>query len=309
MRAIRQDIFGGPEVLKLVEAPDPDPIPTEVLVRVKAAGINPVEEFIRDGRFPLLGQPPFTLGWDIAGVVERVVPGVTRFALGDEVFGMPFFPRAANGYAELVAAPSRQLARKPAKLTYEQAGALPLAGLTAWQSLMDTAQIKAGDRVLVHAAAGGVGHLAVQIAKARGAYVIGTASSAKHDFVRSLGADEVIDYRTTDFAQVTTDMDVVLETVGGDYGERSLRTLRPGGLLVTIVGRTDVELERKTRAAGMRFAGISVEPDYPALEALADLAETGQLRVHVAQAFSLEEAPDAHRFLLTAPPGKVVLVP
>jgi NADPH:quinone reductase-like Zn-dependent oxidoreductase len=309
MRAIRQDVFGGPEVLKLVETPDPVPIPTEVLVRVKAAGVNPVEEFIRSGRFPLLGQPPFILGWDISGVVEAVVPGVTRFNVGDEVFGMPFFPRAANAYAEKVAAPSRQLARKPASMSHEHAGALPLAGLTAWQSLVDTAQVKAGDRVLVHAAGGGVGHLAVQIAKARGAYVIGTASGDKHDFVRSLGADEMIDYRTADFAREVRDVDVVLESVGGDYGERSLRTLRPGGLLVTIVGRNDVELARKTRAAGMRFAGISVEPDYPALEALAALAESGQLKVHVAKAFPLEEAPQAHGFLSTRPLGKVVLIP
>lgn len=162
MRAVRQAEYGDPDVLKLVEVPDPVGIPTEVVVRVKAAGINPVEEFIRDGRFPLLGSPPFILGWDISGVVESVVPGVTRFSVGDEVFGMPFFPRAANCYAELVAAPSRQLARKPANISHEQAGALPLAGLTAWQSLVDTAQIKAGDRVLVHAAGGGVGHLAVR---------------------------------------------------------------------------------------------------------------------------------------------------
>jgi len=179
MRAIRQDVFGGPEVLQLVEVAPPDPLPTEVLVRVKAAGINPVEEFIRSGRFPLLGQPPFILGWDISGVVESVVPGVNRFAVGDEVFGMPLFPRAGNAYAELVAAPSRQLARKPAGLSHEEAAALPLVGLTAWQSLVDVAGVKPGNRVLVHAAGGGVGHLAVQIAKALGAYVIGTASAGK----------------------------------------------------------------------------------------------------------------------------------
>lgn len=309
MRAIRQDAFGGPEVLRIIETPSPEPIPTEVLVRVKAAGINPVEQVIRDGRFPLLGEPPFTLGWDISGIVHTVVPGVNRFAVGDEVFGMPFFPRAANAYAELVAAPSRQLARKPSALTFEQAGALPLAGLTAWQSLVDVAQVKPKDRVLIHAAGGGVGHLAVQIAKSFGAYVIGTASAAKHDFIHSLGADEVIDYHAVDFAERVHDVDVVLESVGGDYGERSLRTLRPGGLLITIVSRTDTVLMQKTHAAGMRFAGISVEPDYPGLEALARLAEAGQLKVHVARAFPLAQAPEAHRFLATSPKGKVVLVP
>jgi NADPH:quinone reductase-like Zn-dependent oxidoreductase len=309
MRAIRQDVFGGPEVLQLVEVAAPDPLPTEVLVRVKAAGINPVEEFIRSGRFPLLGQPPFILGWDISGVVESVVPGVNRFAVGDEVFGMPLFPRAGNAYAELVAAPSRQLARKPAGLSHEEAAALPLVGLTAWQSLVDVAGVKPGNRVLVHAAGGGVGHLAVQIAKARGAYVIGTASAGKHEFVRSLGADEVVDYQATDFADAVRDVDVVFESVGGDYGERSLRTLRRGGLLVTIVERSNAELAEKTRAAGMRFAGISVEPDYAGLEALARFVEAGQLKVLVARAFPLGEAGEAHRFLSTGPAGKVVLVP
>jgi NADPH:quinone reductase-like Zn-dependent oxidoreductase len=309
MRAIRQDAFGPPEVLKVVEIADPVPLPTEVLVRVRAAGINPVEEFIRAGRFPLLGQPPFILGWDISGIVESVHPGVNRFAVGDEVYGMPLFPRAGNAYAELVAAPSRQLARKPAGLTHEEAGALPLAGLTAWQSLVDVAQVKPGNRILVHGAGGGVGHLAVQIAKLLGAYVIGTASTGKHEFVRSLGADEVIDYRTTDFTDRARDIDVVFETVGGDYGVRSLRTLRPGGLLVTIVDRRNAELAEKTRAAGMRFAGISVEPDYPGLEALARLVEAGQIRIHVARTFALAEAGEAHRFLATSPAGKVVLVP
>lgn len=277
------------------------------LVRVRAAGINPVEDFIRAGRFPLLGQPPFILGWDISGVVESVHPGVNRFAVGDEVYGMPLFPRAGNAYAELVAAPSRQLARKPAGLTHKEAGALPLAGITAWQSLVDVTQVK--PRILVHGADGGVGHLAVQIAKVLGAYAIGTASAGKHEFVRSLGADEVIDYRTTDFADQARDIDVVFETVGGDYAVRSLRTLRPGGLLVTIVDRLNAALAEKTHAAGMRFAGISVEPDYPGLEALARLVEAGQLRIHVARAFALAEAGEAHRFLSTSPAGKVVLVP
>jgi NADPH:quinone reductase-like Zn-dependent oxidoreductase len=199
MRAILQHSFGEPEVMQVADRPPPAAIPTELVVRVKAIGINPVELFIRSGAFPLIGQPPFTLGWDIAGVVESVVPGTNRFTVGDEVFGMPMFPRPANGYAELVASPSRQLARKPRSLDFAHAAALPLAGLTAWQSLVDVAAVKAGQRVLVHAAAGGVGHIAVQIAKARGAYVVGTASADKHEFVKSLGADEIIDYRRTDF--------------------------------------------------------------------------------------------------------------
>jgi NADPH:quinone reductase-like Zn-dependent oxidoreductase len=310
MRAIVQDTFGGPEVLRLADIPDPAPLPTEVVVQVKAIAINPVETYVRAGRFPFVGQPPIILGWDISGIVESVVPGANRFAPGDEVFGMPLFPRAAKAYAERVAAPSRQLARKPAALGHPEAAALALAGLTAWQSLVDVGGVAAGDRVLIHAAAGGVGHLAVQIAKAMGAHVIGTASPGKHEFVRGLGADEVIDYRSIDFETVVKDADVVLDTVGGGYGERSIAALRPGGLLVTIVDRLNRELAQKTSNAGRRFAGLTVEPDHGGLEALAALTETGKLKVHVERAFPLEEAADAHRFLVEAKPrGKVVLTP
>lgn len=297
MRAIRQQAFGGPEVLRLTEVERPVPLPTEVLVRVRAAGVNPVEAVIRSGRFPLLGEPPFILGWDVCGVVEDIEPGVTRFQPGDEVYGMPFFPRAAGAYAEYVAAPSRQLARKPAGLSHAEAAALPLAGLTAWQALVDTARVAAGQRVLIHGAGGGVGHLAVQIAKALGAHVIGTASAVKHDFAASLGADELIDYRATDFAAHVNGVDVVLDTIGGDTALRSIGVLRPGGLLVTIVGRRDVDLAARTKTAGRLFAGLSVEPDYPGLEALAGLAETGRLRVHLQATVGLAEAAKAHELL------------
>lgn len=297
MHAIRQQAFGGPEVLELTEVDRPVPLPTEVLVRVRAVGVNPVETVIRSGRFPLLGEPPFILGWDVCGMVADIEPGVTRFRPGDEVYGMPFFPRPANAYAEYVAAPSRQLARKPASLSHAEAAALPLAGLTAWQALVDTAQVAAGQRVLIHGAGGGVGHLAVQIARARGAYVIGTASAAKHDLIASLGADELIDYRTADFAAHVDGVDVVLDTIGGEVARRSIGVLRRGGLLVTIVGRRDVDLAVRTEAAGRRFAGVSVEPDYPALEALADLAESGKLRVHLQATLSLAEAVKAHELL------------
>ena len=308
MRAIRQQTFGGPEVLKLTEAVRPVPLPTEVLVRVRAVGVNPVEAVIRSGGFPLLGHPPFILGWDVSGVVEDIEPGVTRFRPGDEVYGMPFFPRPAGAYAEYVAAPSRQLARKPAGLSHAEAAALPLAGLTAWQALVDTAHVAAGQRVLIHGAGGGVGHLAVQIAKARGAHVTGTASADKHDFVASLGADELIDYRATDFTAHADGIDVVLDTIGGETARRSIGVLRPGGLLVTIVGRRDAGLAARTEAAGRRFAGLSVEPDYPALEALADLAGSGKLRVHLQATLGLAEAAKAHELLESGSiSGKIAL--
>ena len=164
MRAITQQTFGGPETLGLAEVERPQPMPTEVLVRVHAVGVNPVDTSIRSGAWPLLGNPPFVLGWDISGVVEQTGAGVTRFRPGDEVYGMPYFPRAAGAYAEFVVASSRQLAYKPARLDHRHSAALPLAGLTAWQGLVDAAQLKEGQRVLIHGGGGGVGHLAVQIA-------------------------------------------------------------------------------------------------------------------------------------------------
>lgn len=308
MHAITQRTFGGPQVLELTEAERPVPLPTEVLVRVRAAGVNPVDAMIRSGAFPLFGQPPFVLGWDISGVVEEVVPGVTRFQVGDEVYGMPLFPRVGSAYAEYVVAPSRQLARKPAGLDHVHAAALPLAGLTAWQSLVDVADLRAGQKVLVHGGGGGVGHLAVQIAKARGAEVVATAGADKHEFVRGLGADQVIDYRTADFTELVTDADVVLDAVGGGYGSRSIRALRPGGLLVTLVDRTDTALKQEAEAAGRRFAGVTVEPDGAGLEALTALVEAGRLRPYVEHALPLAEAPKAHELVETGSTrGKLVL--
>ncbi|GAA1975667.1 NADP-dependent oxidoreductase [Catenulispora subtropica] len=308
MRAVIQNSFGDPNVLHVAEVSRPEPIPSEVLVRVHAAAVNPVDAMVRSGAFPLLGEPPFILGWDISGVVEQVVPGVTRFEVGDEVFGMPFFPRAGRGYAEYVAVPSRQLARKPAALGHEHAAALPLAGLTAWQALVDTADVRPGQRVLIHAGGGGVGHLAVQIAKARGAHIIATASAAKHDFVRALGADEVVDHRHPDATTAVREADVVLDTVGGAVGHRSIRQLRPGGLLVTIVDRADTALRAATIASGRRFAGVTVEPDHVGLEALADLADSGRLRPHIEHSFQLEDAAKAHELIESGRTrGKIVL--
>ncbi|MFD9883396.1 NADP-dependent oxidoreductase [Streptomyces alboflavus] len=305
MHAVRQETFGGPEVLRVVEVNRPEPMSGEVLVRVRAAGVNPVDVAVRAGFYPLLGEPPFGVGWDISGVVEEAGAGA-RFAVGDEVFGMPFFPRAANAYSEYVAVPSRQVARKPTTVDHVQAAAIPLAALTAWQGLVDAAGVREGQRVLVHRAAGGVGHFAVQIAKARGAHVIAMASAPKHDFVRGLGADEVIDYRTTDFTEAAGEVDVVFDS--SSEGERSLSVLRPGGTLVSIMEHGDRELAARVEAAGRRFAGVSVEPDYASLEAIARLVDTGAVRPHVAETFPLAEAAKAHELVGSGQvQGKVVL--
>jgi NADPH:quinone reductase-like Zn-dependent oxidoreductase len=310
MRAISQTTFGGPEVLGIAEVEQPHPLPTEVLVRVRAVGVNPVDTSIRSGAWPLLGAPPFVLGWDISGVVEQTGAGVTRFRPGDEVYGMPYFPRAVGAYAEFVVASSRQLAYKPARLDHPHSAALPLAGLTAWQGLVDAAQLKKEQRVLIHGGGGGVGHLAVQIAKARGAHVTATVSRSKRDFVRGLGADEVLDYRAVDFASEVGDLDVVLDLVGGDYGERSLPTLRAGGVLVTAADPMNRVLADKAGEAGVRFAGIMVEPDHVALESLADLVDDGRLSVHLDRTFAFDDIAEAHRYVESGHmTGKVVLLP
>jgi len=307
MRAIRQDEFGGPEVLRLVEVERPVPEPTEVLVRVLAAGVNPVDWKVRaaPGFFDHL---PVTVGWDVSGVVEEVGVGVTRFAPGDPVFGMPRFPKEAAAYAELVTGPSRHFARTPAGLSATEAGGLPLAGLTAWQILVDTADVQPGQRVLVTAAAGGVGHLAVQIAKARGAHVIGTARAAKHDFVRSLGADEVIDYTTTDVGTATGDIDVLVDLPGGASALQALPALKPGGLLVPVTGGRDDEITAAAAAHGARLALFLVEPDHAGLEGLAALVDAGRLRVEIDRVFPLADAAQAHAYGETGrTQGKIVL--
>jgi NADPH:quinone reductase-like Zn-dependent oxidoreductase len=207
---------------------------------------------------------------------------------------MPWFPREAGAYAQYVAAPSRQFARKPAVLTHTEAAGLPLAGLTAWQVLADTAAIQPGQRVLITGAAGGVGHLAVQIAKARGAYVIGTARAAKHDFIRALGADEVIDYTTTDPASTAADLDVIFDPVGAADPSSWLPGIRPGGMLIPF-GRGDAQALTEVAARrGIRIGAVLVEPDGHGLEALAGLAETGRLRVEIETVLPLTEAARAH---------------
>ncbi|MEV1173976.1 NADP-dependent oxidoreductase [Nonomuraea sp. NPDC049784] len=307
MRAIIQESAGGPEVLTLAEVDRPEPMPTEVLVRVHAAGVNPTDWKSRThGR--LLGDPPAILGWDVSGVVEAVGLGVTRFRPGDEVFGMPRFPHKAGGYAEYVTAPSRHFTRKPAGLDHVHAAALPLAALTAWQVLYDTANVQPGQRVLIHAAAGGVGHLAVQLAKHLGAYVIGTARTRKHALVRELGADDVIDYTERDFAETVRDVDLVIDSIGGDYGVRSLRTLRDGGTLVRLASEPDEDLLRQAGERGIWAGSLLVEPDNAAMATIAKLVDTGRLRVEVDTVLPFEQAGKAHELGETGhTTGKIVL--
>nr|BFF02161.1 NADP-dependent oxidoreductase [Streptoalloteichus tenebrarius] len=308
MRLVRQREFGGPEVLRVEEVDRPSPATGEVLVRVRAAGVNPVDWKTRAGHgVPGMLTLPMTVGWDVSGVVEEVGPGVTRFRPGDEVFGMPAFPRQAAAYADYVLAAPRQLARKPVSVDHVRAAGLPLAGLTAWQFLVDTADVQPGQRVLVHAAAGGVGHLAAQIAKIRGAHVIGTARAEKHDFLRGLGVDEVVDYTAVDFTSAVSDVDVVVDLVGGETGLRSLDVLRPGGLLMTAPIHAP-EIQAAAERRGLRYANVVVEPDHVGLSELAALVDSGRLHVEVDSVFPLERAPEAHAHGETGRArGKIVL--
>jgi NADPH:quinone reductase-like Zn-dependent oxidoreductase len=294
MKAIRQHEFGGPEVLRYEETTRPDPTPTEVRVRVRGTSVNPVDFKTRSGNGPLR-QPPLTIGWDVTGVVDELGGGVTRFAVGDEVLGMPRFPREAGSYAEYVTAPSRQFVRRPASLGVAEAAALPLAGLTAWQTLVDTADVRPGQRVLIHAAAGGVGHLAVQIAKARGAYVIGTARPVNHETLSGLGADELIDYRSVRFEDATGDIDVVLDLIGGENSLRSLDVLHPDGLLISVPSSASAGVQTAAAERHLRATGFLVEPDQLGLDGLVALVEAGKLRVIVSRQFPLAEAAAAHQ--------------
>ncbi|GAA0455081.1 NADP-dependent oxidoreductase [Streptomyces stramineus] len=309
MRAISQNVLGGPGVLKEVRLPRPAPGPGEVLVRVHAAGVNPTDWKHRSVPGLFLGEPPFVLGWDVSGVIEATGAGVTLFKPGDEAFGMLPYPYGAGSHAEYVTGPARAFAPKPTAIDHVQAGALPLAALTAWQALVDTACLAAGQRVLIHAAAGGVGHLAVQIAKARGAHVTGTASAAKHDFVRALGADQVLDYRTTDISKAVRDVDVVLDSQGSDHAIHSLRSLRPGGILVSL--RLDDGIPALTAEAsrlGVHAEVMLVENDHAGMTAIAQLAADGRLRAEIAGTFELAHAAKAHELGDTGrTAGKLVL--
>ncbi|MEI5519264.1 NADP-dependent oxidoreductase [Streptomyces brasiliscabiei] len=307
MRAMTQDTFGGPEVLREAVLPRPEPGPSEILVRVHAAGVNPTDW--KNRSFGLWRPEPLpVLGWDVSGVVEAVGVGVTLFEPGDEVFGMLPYPHRAGAYAEYATAPARSFAHKPAGIDHVQAGALPLAALTAYQALVDTADVRQGQRVLIHAAAGGVGHLAVQIAKARGAYVIGTASAGKHELLRELGADELIDYRTTDFAEAVADVDVVLDTISGEVRSRSLDVLRTGGVLVTILPHGYEEDRERAAELGVRLRPMLVEADHAGMRAIAELVEQGRLRALIDATFPLADAAKAHAHGETdRTTGKIVL--
>lgn len=296
MKAI---VTNDDESLSFLEVPRPTPLASEVLIEVAAIGVNPVDWKTRASasraRDRFDPERPMILGWDVAGTVVAAGPGVTRFSVGDRVFGMPRFPHPAEAYAEFVVARSREVALTPDNITDVEAAAVPLAGLTAWQALVDTLAISDGDRVLIHAASGGVGHLAVQIAKSKGAQVWATASAAKHDRLRELGADHTIDHRNERFEDIATEMDAVLDLYAANGNPtRSVAALRRGGRLV-VIAPVEMPPADVLEAAGVSATWILVEPDYASLEKLADMMSKGSLQVVVADTRPLAQMDELHQ--------------
>lgn len=313
MKAIVLKAFVSVDNFSVEEIPTPTIQDNEVLVAVKAASINPVDMKTRSGKAlagRLKEENPVILGWDISGVVDKVGADVKDFKVGDEVFGMVNFPGHGKAYAEYVAAPAAHLALKPANISHEEAAAATLAALTAWQAFNTHIKIQPGNRVLIHAAAGGVGHFAVQIAKYFGAYVIGTASAANTDFVLSLGADEHFDYKAQPFEEALSDIDIVLDGVGGDNIERSFKVLRKGGTVITLPSNTSEGIVEKAKALGVNGFHFMVKSNGEDMKHVADLLEKGNIKAHVSAVYSFEEIGLAHQQIETgSTKGKIVIKP
>lgn len=302
MKAVRIHAFGDVDVLKYEDVERPEPQAGEVLVRVRAAAINPVDTFSR--RYPVAFTTgvtglPYILGWDISGEVVALGEDVTQFAVGDEVYGMPRFPAEAKAYSQYITAPVADLARKPQNMTHQEAAGVPLAALTAWQSLFEIAHLQAGQTVFISGGSGGVGHFAIQLARWKGAQVITTTSTRNVDFVRSLGADVVIDYTQQAITDVAKDVDVVLDTVGGDELTDAFKVVRSGAVVVSLPGHRGVgEVgERLAPQYGVSFVLPLVHPSGEQMAELAQLAEAGQLKIHVDAVFPLEDVAQAHKLI------------
>jgi NADPH:quinone reductase-like Zn-dependent oxidoreductase len=309
MKAIILNDFGGVEQLHEAELSVPGIKEGEVLVQVKAISINTVDVKTRVGKGMadrLKGDKPMILGWDISGVVMKSTSPL--FMEGDGVFGLINFPGHGRAYAEYVVAPAEQLALKPENVSYEEAAAATLAPLTAWQAFSDYGRLRPGQRILIHGAAGGVGHYAVQIARHIGAYVIGTSSVENKDFVLSLGANEHVDYKAQRFEEVAKDIDFVLDTVSAENAERSLSVLKKGGTLITTAGISDATKE-KAKTRGIFALGMHVQSAGEDMQHIAQLLEEGEVKSEIMKAFPLAQMADAHLQIETGRTrGKVVVV-
>jgi NADPH:quinone reductase-like Zn-dependent oxidoreductase len=306
MKAIVVHKYGGPEVLKYEDIRRPEPKEDQILVRVIAAGVNPVDGMIRSGMFAKYEKAafPMILGADIAGIVEKVGSKITKFKPGDAVYAYVSL-KNGGGYAEYAVAPQGEASPKPESLTYVEAAAVPVVALTAWQALIDTAKLSAGQTVLIHGGSGGVGSFAIQIAKARGAKVIATASTANQDLLKELGADVAIDYTKTKFEDVAKDVDVVLDSVGKDTLARSYGVVKKDGFIVSLVARLDqAELDKH----GTRGASLNVQPNSDELAEIGKLIDEKKIKVIVSETFPLVDAVKAQEQIATGHTrGKIVL--
>ncbi len=305
-KAIRIASYGGPEVLKLEDVPRPVPGKGEVLIRVHAAGINPLDWKVREGhaRSWLEHKLPLIPGWDVSGTVEALGEEVTGFKRGDAVYGLIDVTHD-GAYAEYCVAKAKDLARKPVSCDHTTSASIPIACLSAWQSLFDVASLSEGQTVLIHAAAGGVGHFAVQLAKWKGAKVIGVCSNKNANFVKELGADQTIDYTTTRFEDAAKNVDVVLDTQGGETQARSWKTLKKGGMLVSTLG---ISSPQTAADYGVRAEAFFVHPDSEQLTRIATLIDTGKLKPVVSTTFPLKDAAKAHELSQSGHVrGKIVL--
>jgi len=304
MKAIVIHEYGGPEVLKYEDVPRPEPKENEALVRVIAAGVNPVDALIRTGKYAkFFGTTlPLIPGYDIAGIVEKTGAKITKLKAGDSIYAYVLW---GGGYAEYAVATEGEATAKPKSLNYIEAAAVPLVALTAWQALIDTAKLSAGQTVLIHGGSGGVGSMAIQIAKARGAKVIATASTSNQELLKQLGADVAIDYTKTKFEDVAKDVDVVLDSVGKDTLARSYGVVRKGGIIATLVAQPDqAELDKN----GIRGAAISVKPNASELAEITKLIEEKKIKPVVSQVLLLTEALKAQEQAATHHTrGKIVL--
>ncbi|MCG2615316.1 NADP-dependent oxidoreductase [Terrimonas sp. NA20] len=309
MKAIVLTEPGGTDRLRIEEIAKPALNTDEVLVQVKAISINPVDVKSRSGKGVygrIKEQQPLILGWDISGIVTESQS--SKFKEGDEVFGMVNFPGHGKAYAEFVAAPASHLAIKPANIPHEQAAAATLAALTAYQALTHKANVQAGQKVLIHAAAGGVGHFAVQLAKLIGAHVTGTSSAKNKSFVVGLGADDHIDYHGYDWKNSDKEFDFILDAVGGNNIDNSLEVAKPGGILISIPSGLSEDVTSKAKAKGVNGFFFMVESNGDDMKAIAGLLETGKIKAHVPQTFSFEEIGKAHDLVESGRTvGKVVV--
>jgi NADPH:quinone reductase-like Zn-dependent oxidoreductase len=307
MNAVRISNFGGFETMSYQVAPRPEAGEGQVLIRIQATSVNPVDNAIRAGYMAGFFTPnfPYTLGMDVAGTVAAVGQGVNNFAPGDAVFGRTELGHDGS-YAEYVVLPADDIVAIPRSLNFIQAAALPHVALTAWRGLVDTANLQAGQKVLIHAAAGGVGHIAVQLAKARGAYVYGTASTRNQDFLHQLGADQPIDYTTTRFEEIAHDVDAVFDTIGGETQERSWHTLKPGGIMLSVIHAPSEELAAQFDCRGIMV--MAMPPVAPVLREISALVEAGKIKPHVSEVMPLADTPKALEMLMGGHTrGKIVL--